>query len=367
MNTGDNRMYMRAAGRQSCRGAAVFEWLVSIPIVLIIGLGAMQWVMVIQAKQALHYAVAQGVRHAVREHGNGRAVNDGLAVGLAPFWLVPPPAAQGRLSQALSTGWVSWERVHPVPAVFADHGEQARTASGDIVAGDVQVPNDSLRYRDDSLGAASGMSVQEANRFQLALTYGVELSVPVINALTVRILEIIDGCRAADWLQLVVMRLGRPERQSVRNWTCGIYRMADVPGGAPAWRLPVRVQAEGWMQSPLRRSAAMNSASQDGEATTTTTITYRPAPAIVGPDVFSAPPISDGAPVRGQPGRQRNRTGDQSGGGSSGAQTGGESAADVLRDRLSRSGPDGTPGTDDDPAGGLDPVTHPGQCEASIG
>ena len=153
-------------GRYRTTGAAVIEWLVAIPVVLLVGLGVTQWALVFQARQALHYAAGQAVRYAVREHGYGRAVNAGLASGLSPFWLMPAPQAETRLATARSTGWLWWERTHPGASIFADFAQPARTRAGDLIGGDVEVPNDSLRYRSSQPGASSGISVQDANRFQ---------------------------------------------------------------------------------------------------------------------------------------------------------------------------------------------------------
>ena len=314
-------------------------------------MGAIQWALVIQAKQALHYAAAQGVRHAVREHGYGQAVNEGLARGFAPFWLLTPPVADDHLARGIATGWVAWEREHPDASVFTDHGEMARTVTGDPIPAALEVPNDSLRYRDSTAGAVSGKSVQQANRYQLVMTYGVELSVPVINALTVRVMEMIDGCRATDWLQLVVNHLGQADRQTTRQWTCGFYRMPELPGGSAVWRLPVRVRAEGWMQSALRSDAAINSASQDGQAAVA--LANRPAAAVTGPDVFSGPP----------------RSADNGTHGASHNSAAG-SVADLLRDRLGQDGsgsPSGGGSSNGRARPGIDPVRHPGQCAPSVG
>lgn len=341
--------------RRQAGGAAVIEWLVAVPVVLLVGLGVTQWALVIQARQALHYAAGQAVRHAVRDHGYGAAINAGLASGLSPFWLVPTAQAEARLATGLSEGWLWWERTHPDTSVFVDFAEPARNRAGDPIAGDIEIPNDSLRYRSRQAGARSGVSIQDANRFQLELTYGVVLSVPLINALTVRVMEILDGCREPDNLLLVTTRLGRPEEITPRPWTCGLYRLPEQAGGAARWRLPVTVRAEGWMHSALRRSAAANSNSRDGEATVG--LAYQPPPVVAGPDVFSAPPP---APAAGSSPGARGNDVSVSVGRPPGQ--GGDAMGPPAGQQDSSTAP-----AEERPGWRPAPITQPGQCTAPVG
>ncbi|MGC1441905.1 MAG: TadE family protein [Burkholderiaceae bacterium] len=282
-------IFIRFLRQPTQAGAALLEWLVAIPIVLLVGMGALQWALVLQAKHAVDFAAEQAVRYAVRDYGRGEAINAGLAAGLQPFWLLPAAnLANARLSQGLNAGWVSWRRIHPASDVFSDFAEPARTRAGDLLAGDSELPNDNLRYRSQQVGRQSGISVQAANRLSVEFSYGIELSAPLINALIVRVMEIVDGCRPSDPLLIINTSLGQADPGARRSWTCGMYRAPAVVGGSPVWRLPVRVRAERWMQSPLRQSSAVNSASADGQTTVVPVIA--PVATISGPDVLSPPP-----------------------------------------------------------------------------
>jgi|GEM_PF-5595770 len=86
------------ANRSPQTGVAIIEWLVATPMCMIVGLGALQWALVLQARHGLDYAVEQGARYAAVEYGRGEAINKGLAKGLQPFWL-SQPKRQFALSQ----------------------------------------------------------------------------------------------------------------------------------------------------------------------------------------------------------------------------------------------------------------------------
>ncbi len=276
--------------RASQSGVAMLEWLVATPLCMIVGLGALQWALVLQARHGLDYAVEQGARYAAVQYGRGEAINKGLAKGLQPFWLSRvPQEAQIRLKSALSAGWLSWRRISPGPEAFADFAQPARTKSGLPIRGDKHIPNDNLRYRSEVRGAQSKLSVQDANRILIEMRYGIPLKVPVVNGFIVRVMEIVDGCKPPEALLLSMIRLGEPKLIAKRAWTCPMYRAPDTAGGRSVWRLPVRVRAERWMQSPLRQSSSADSKYADKGGTAVPVV----APiARRGPDVLTGPPPS---------------------------------------------------------------------------
>jgi|GEM_PF-6916553 len=138
------------------------------------------------------------------------------------------------------------------------------------------------------------MSVQDANRVLIELTYGIPLKVPVVGGFIVRVMEIVDGCETSEELMFSTTRLGKPTLGDKRAWTCSIYRAPDTVGGKPVWRLPVRVRAERWMQSPLRRSSAVNSRVADSGGTAI--VVVPPGPRNRDNDVLRGPPPTPPSP-----------------------------------------------------------------------
>ena len=90
-------MNARAAGRRNglervCRArrlqgaSAVVEMLLAAPIVLLLGLGALQWALLLHARTAIEYALFEAARAGSVAQARPDAIESGLARGLLPFW-----------------------------------------------------------------------------------------------------------------------------------------------------------------------------------------------------------------------------------------------------------------------------------------
>ncbi|MEN9775713.1 MAG: hypothetical protein RL322_2783, partial [Pseudomonadota bacterium] len=96
------RMQSVSAHRPSlCRraqsGVGALEFLIALPVLLVLGLGAWQWAIVLQARQVLQQAVTEAVRGGGLGHASEQSIDQGLARGLITFWASRPsrdPKAQ---------------------------------------------------------------------------------------------------------------------------------------------------------------------------------------------------------------------------------------------------------------------------------
>jgi len=259
------------------RGIAAIETLLAAPIVLLLGLSALQWALVFHAHQAVSHAAVEGARAASVDHASAAALERGLARGLAP-WLYGSSGpedhaqsiarAQNELARGRGAGWSSWRRLSPTRESFDDWAVAARDDDGRPVEGVVEIPNDNLDLRGvaslpasgvagyrggEPIGAASAQTLADANLLKVEFTYGVPLTVPLIGRLAAWLMRAIDGCDDPPrTLRLGTVDLGRPERSPApRAWACAYYASIDEAGRAmPRW--PVRVSATVRMQSPAR-------------------------------------------------------------------------------------------------------------------
>lgn len=238
-------------------GHALIEWLIAVPVVLLIGFSILQWALIWQARHALEYGAQGAALSGATSHGGKQAIEQGFGAAMGPFWgLADRAGQQQKLSQGIAAGWFHWQRIWPPPEAFTDFAEPALDDFGRRIAGQSEIPNDNLRFRPRGPGARSGLTLLEANRIGLQVTYGVPLVVPLISSLMVRVMEVIDGCASGEDLQLVALDLGKVEPTETRRaWACRIYRAPAATGGKPVLRLPIRVAASAPMQSALRRSA----------------------------------------------------------------------------------------------------------------
>ena len=281
MNGADRAQWLRQArarARFAARGTAFVETLVAIPIVLLLGLGALQWALLFHARTALEYALLEGARAGSVAQARPDAIESGLARGLMPFWFGvdanrPWAAAvaesNAQLRQAIAAGWIAWRQLAPTVESFGDWGEPARDAAGYPVASLVEIPNDSLQWAslrqpaggaagmhgDEPIGARSLQTLNDANLLKLELRYGVPMNVPLVGRLAVWLMRIVDGCAAPSGRQLGTVGLGVPAPIGApRAWTCPFYLAPDATGN-PVPRWPVRASATIRMQSPARQSA----------------------------------------------------------------------------------------------------------------
>ena len=268
----------RTRARPVVRGTAFVETLVAIPIVLLLGLGALQWALLFHARTALEYALIEGARAGSVAQARPDAIEAGLARGLMPFWFgvdANRPWAgaiaesNAQLRQAIAAGWIAWRQLAPTVESFGDWGEPARDAAGYPVASLVEIPNDSLQWAslrqpaggaagmrgDEPIGARSLQTLNDANLLKLELRYGVPMNVPLVGRLAVWLMRIVDGCAAPSGRQLGTVDLGVPAPIGApRTWTCPFYLAPDATGN-PVPRWPVRTAATIRMQSPARQSA----------------------------------------------------------------------------------------------------------------
>lgn len=234
----------------------MLEWLVAVPVVLLIGLAVIQWALVWQARHALEYAALRAAQVSATEHGSAQGVRAGLADGLGPLW-GESDAAQilARIATDEASGALAWSRIWPPASVFDDFAEPAVDDAGNPIANLREIPNDNLRFRLRRTGAQSGLDLQQANQISIRVRYGVPLRVPLISSLIVRVMEIADGCSRPARMQLVRTDLGTPTTEgAARSWTCAMYRAAGQPGDLAFPRLPVQVAASARMQSTLREA-----------------------------------------------------------------------------------------------------------------
>jgi len=251
--------------------------LLAAPIVLLLGLGALQWALLLHARTAVEYGLFEAARAGSVAHARPEAIEAGLARGLLPFWqgaampgapAAATAAAQAKVGQGIAAGWIDWRQIAPTIESFADWAEPARDAFGRPVPETPEIPNDSLQWSwlrapaggiagmrgREPIGAQSQQTLNDANVLKLELRYGVPLAVPLVGSIAVWIMRIVDGCVSPTRRSVGLVDLGTPAASASRAWACPMY-VAPDESGRTVLRWPVRVSATVRMQSPARRSA----------------------------------------------------------------------------------------------------------------
>jgi TadE-like protein len=242
------------------RGVSMFETVLAIPILLFLGLAALQWMLVFQARYALTSAVQDAARAGSVGFAQEQAIVMGLARGLVPYlygatdvssFQVNLIRAAAHIQFGQVQGFARLRMLSPTNESFADWARPARDAQGNIVAGLQEIPNDNLSglvskqtptggsstsRLSYAVGASSQQSLSDANILKLELTYGVPLTVPFVGRITAAILKTMNGCSS-----------------STPVVACNYYDSFDERGQIIA-RLPVVISSQVRMQTPARKS-----------------------------------------------------------------------------------------------------------------
>lgn len=284
-------------GRQSGIGSA--EFLVAVPVLLLIGLLIWQWALVLQARQIVDFAVREAARYGAVGHAEPEAIEQGLVSGLVPLWVSSQTLGSRDESLASSAlkfnaatrhGWLSWRQITPTRESFQDWAVPQASSfgrSGGSAPFEIPVDNPVWRSRNaepasggsftetgERVGQASGHTFREAGILRIELSVAVPLVVPLAGRFISWATRSLNGCGADD----AAPRLGAvrveaapmeitasspvqpiPAARDTPVSVCTLYRGADDSGRILP-RIPLRASGEARMQSNARLTARTPSA-----------------------------------------------------------------------------------------------------------
>ncbi|MFL6575815.1 MAG: DUF6531 domain-containing protein, partial [Povalibacter sp.] len=162
------------------------------------------------------------------------ALRSGLARGLAPLYS-PDSSLEGvaRTVARINAELLTDARIrvlNPTREAFDDFGEE--------VEGVIEIPNDRLHARSTTVGASSGINIQDANLLRVQITYGYELKVPLVNWFISRVLLAVrrGGANMDPFEQQLLRRMRLPiiatsnvRMQSPARMSDMVVARADLP------------------------------------------------------------------------------------------------------------------------------------------
>lgn len=238
-------------------GVSVTECLIVLPLLLVLGLGAWQWILILQARQLIEHAAYEAVRSGAVGHASVASIDEGLAHGLAAYWSIGTgrpgsgrrEVAVDRVAEARREGVLEWRQLAPTRASFHDWAEPARDPKGRPIDDLLEIPIDNLdariaRTRPSSgvagwlgaepIGQSSGQTLRDASVLRIEVQVALPLRVPVAGWMIAGVARAVGACA---------------DPCLVAQVATGSQSSAALP------HLPVRVHAEIRMQSPVRPSA----------------------------------------------------------------------------------------------------------------
>ncbi len=188
---------VRLKGRQW--GASLSEFVVTLPVLLLLGLGTMQAALLYNAKNTVTYATFEAARKGAVNHAQIAPMQAELGLRIAPVFGGDgsPEKAMAAITrgmlEAQDPRYTKIEVLNPSKEAFDDFG----VINDDGV---LEIPNSNLRFRDRSVKPHSKVNIQDANLLKIKVTYAYALTIPLIDRLLPAIMTKIDPDNAAYYL-----------------------------------------------------------------------------------------------------------------------------------------------------------------------
>ena len=161
-------------------GQAMVEFLIVLPVMLLIVLGTLQFAFIYHAKMTLNYAAFEAARAGSLNSIRPYAMERALARGLAPLFthrddIAAYKTGREKVLKQIEDGYLRIEVVNPPAELFADRRIAITTKDNRLV-----IPNDNLIYRGTS-SRPGDATLQDANLLKIQVYYCYELIVPLAN------------------------------------------------------------------------------------------------------------------------------------------------------------------------------------------
>jgi hypothetical protein len=184
-------------------GQAMVEYIIVLPVLLMLVLGAIQFALLYQIKSTLNYATFIGARQGALKNAKSNSIKDGIASGMTPLFTFSPDVGgliRGRaiaMVEVFNPLTTKLEVLNPTDKAMTDFGIDDPDGSGVKV-----IPNDNLFYRCSgdapcvgTMGSESGISIQDANVLKIRVTYCAKLVIPLANATIYALVNGIEGTK----------------------------------------------------------------------------------------------------------------------------------------------------------------------------
>ncbi|MCM8857521.1 MAG: DUF6531 domain-containing protein [Candidatus Thiodiazotropha sp.] len=177
------------------RGVAMTELLISLPALLLMGLGGWQTALLYDAKTTLNYATFEAARKGAVTHAQSDPMRQELGLRLAPLFGGDgsPRKAIAAITRASldvqDPRFTEFEIINPTVEAFDDFGRDIVDPRNNETH--FGIPNSHLRWRNQNVGR-SGVNIQDANLLRIKTTYGYQLKVPLMDRVIPAVMRLID-------------------------------------------------------------------------------------------------------------------------------------------------------------------------------
>ncbi len=167
------------------------EFIIVIPVLILLIFGAIQIGFIYSAKTTLNYATFQAARLGAVNHATYSSMRRGLIRGLAPLYTSTADLSdikaqikagsdsggEKRDAQSEVDGYTRIIRLNPTADAFSGGSGGAGVLNDD---GIMEIPNDNLMYRPSDVSVGD-VNLQDANLLKIRVQYCYKLMVPIVN------------------------------------------------------------------------------------------------------------------------------------------------------------------------------------------
>ena len=252
------------------KGGASVEFIVAVPVLLLMGLGGMQTIFFYDAKTTLNYATFEAAREGAVTNAQTKNMRSELGVRLSPIFGGDGTASEAMQAMAESTLEVNnaiftkIEVLNPTKEAFSDFGVKNNTN------GKKEIPNDNLKFRSRKVGDTSGVSIQDANILKIQVTYGYKLNVPLIASILPAAMKWIDPANiayyAAGRIPMTAVATVRMQSPAWQDNNASSSGGGSVGGAPPQTSDPGENQPPGGDDNPSNTDTDSNNSSGDSDA-----------------------------------------------------------------------------------------------------
>ncbi|WP_405119351.1 TadE/TadG family type IV pilus assembly protein [Pseudomonas leptonychotis] len=151
---------------------AMVEFLIIIPVLILLIFGAAQAALIYSAKNGLNYATFQAARLGAMNHAQYSDMRRGLTRGMYPMFSQYPQQDRMQHTASEVDNFILITRISPDQASFGAFAEASDALGVDAI------PNDNLMFRSTQ---QSPVSIQDANLLKIRVQYCMRLIVPMVE------------------------------------------------------------------------------------------------------------------------------------------------------------------------------------------
>ncbi len=224
------------------------EFIIVVPVLLILMFGGLQFAFIYHAKITLNYATFLAARSGAVANGHMGVMENALARGMAALYthcedIEEVKRARNKVQEEIRKGFGRIEIINPTPAAFAEF-------KGSPTVADRYIPNDNLMYRSSASSGSSGINIQDANILKIRASYCYPMYVPYVNTLITTLLGDPPSSDCEECLGTIPESSGTFEAGCLINGRFPINSQAIVRMQSPAYENMMYVTADGLYTGP---------------------------------------------------------------------------------------------------------------------